>query len=100
MSFTFCFYFYSVEQSAPDIQKVIQLTSTQWNLLTAVNSVGSSLYMELYQPFKANPNVKVELLLAELAVAFTGKQDAVDDAHNHFRTNLQRHIPIELYVNA
>ena len=75
---------------------MIQLTSSQCNLLTAVNSAGSSLYQELSDPFETNPNVKIELLLADVSVRFTGKQDAVDAAHSHFRTNLQRYIPVEL----
>ena len=78
-----------------DTHKVIQLTSVQWNLLTAFDSAGSSLYQEVVQPFKTNPNVKVELLLDEVAVHFTGKQDAVESAHRHFNINLQRHVPVE-----
>ena len=78
-----------------DTFKMIQLTSAQWNLLTAVNSAGSCLYQEVVQPFKTNPNVKVELLVDKVAIHFTGKQDAVESAHSHFSTNLQRHVPVE-----
>ena len=72
-----------------DTHKVIRLTSAQCNLLTTVNSAGSSLYQEIAQPFKTNPNVKVELLLDEVAICFTGLHDAVESAYSHFRTSLQ-----------
>ena len=81
---------------AEKFKDVIQLSSAECNLLTAINSAGSSLYQQLIQPFKANPNVKIELVLSEVAVHFTGEQEAVKSAHSHFRDNLQRHIPIEL----
>ena len=83
-------------QPSTDAQETIELSSAQWNILTTVSSAGSSLYQELSQPFKTNPDVKVELLHEEVALQFTGKRDAVNAACGHFRTNLQRHIPIEL----
>ena len=86
---------YSVSDSA-NTQELLPLTSAQCNLLTSVNPGGSSLYQGLTEPFKTNPNVKIDLLLAEMAVRFTGQRDAVESAHWHFRSQLQRHIPIEL----
>lgn len=78
-----------------DIQDTIHLNSTQCNLLTAIRPSGTSLYQELMQPFKANPNVKIELLLAEVSLCFTGKKDAVESASSHFSAHLQQLIPVE-----
>lgn len=76
------------------VQEEMKLSSEQCNLLTAIRT-GSSLYQELCLPFKTNSNVKIELLLDEVAVRFEGKQDAVKSAHNHFSTQLKRYIPLE-----
>ena len=76
--------------------ELLPLSSAQCNLLTAVNPAGSSLYQELLEPFKTNQSVKIELLLAEVAVWFTGGRAAVESALTHFKSHLQRHIPIQM----
>ena len=84
-----------VSLSASDVvQEVIKLTSEQYNLLTAIRT-GSSLYQELSLPFKTNPNVKIELLLDDVAIRFKGKQDAVKSACGHFSTQLKHYIPLK-----
>lgn len=81
--------------SALDIvEEVIELTPEQWNLLTAIRTE-CSLYQELAQPFKTNPDIKIELLLEDVAIRFVGKQDAVKSAHGHFSTQLRYYIPLE-----
>ena len=79
-----------------NILELIQLKSAEWNLLTAVNPAGSSLYQELTEPFKTNPNVKIDLLPSEVAVRFSGQKEAVESAHNHFKSRLQRHITVQV----
>ena len=76
------------------VQEVIKLTSEQFNLLTAIGT-DSSLYQELSLPFKTNPNVKIELLLDDVAIRFEGKQDAVKSACGHFSTQLKHYIPLK-----
>ena len=83
-------------ETPPSNEELIQLESGEWNLLTTVNPTGSSLYQELTLPFKANPNVRIELLPVKVAVRLTGQKDAVESAHSHFKSQLQRHIPIKL----
>ena len=80
---------------AEHTQVLFSLSAAQCNLLTAVNPGGSSLYQELIRPFKSNPNVKIELLLAEVSIQFSGQRAAVEDAQSYFKSYLQRHIPIE-----
>lgn len=81
--------------SASDIvQDVIKLTPGQWNLLTAIKTE-CSLYQELSQPFRTNPDVKIELLHEDVAIRFEGKQDSVRSAHGHFSTQLKYYIPLE-----
>lgn len=77
------------------VQEVIELSSGQWNLLTAIKTE-SSLYQELSKPFKSNPDVKIELLHEDVAIRFEGKPDAVKSAHSHFSTQLKYYIPLEM----
>jgi O-acetyl-ADP-ribose deacetylase (regulator of RNase III)/RNA recognition motif-containing protein len=83
-------------ETPPSIEALIQLRSAEWNLLTSVNPAGSSLYQELTEPFKTNPNVKIDLLPSKVAIQLTGQKDAVESAHCHFKSQLQGHIPIEV----
>lgn len=95
-AFEMVFALFSHSVGSADTQQFLSLNSAQCRLLTAVNQVGSSLYQELTKPFNTNPNVKIDFLLAEMAIRFTGQRAAVESAHSHFKSQLQRHIPIEL----
>lgn len=94
-----CVFLSSMEVSLPAsdiVQEVIKLSPGQWNLLTAIrNESTGSLYQELSEPFKFNPNVKIELLLEDVAIRFAGKPDAVKSAHGHISTQLKYYIPLE-----
>ena len=89
-----CVYYSAV--STEDFQKIIHLSSAECNLLTAINPDESSLYKQLIQPFETNTNVRIELVLHEVAVRFSGQRQAVESAHSHFKDNLLKHVPIEL----
>ena len=76
------------------VQDILHLTSEQCNQMTAIRT-GCSLYQELTLPFKANPNVRIELLLEEVSIKFEGTQDAVKSARDHFSSQLKQYISIK-----
>ena len=82
--------FYYSAVNTEDFQKTIHLSSAECNLLSVINPDGSSLYKQLTQPFETNTNVRIELILHEVTVHFSGQRQAVESAHSHFKENLPK----------
>ena len=76
-------------------EQLMQLQPYQWNKLMLVGPHGSSSYQQLKSPFNTNPNVKIELLVDQQAVRFSGTSDAVFSAHRHFTDALNKELHVD-----
>jgi len=73
----------------------LQLSVESWNKLMKSHPNGSSLFQQLTQPFRSNPNVEIHTDVVALRVIFLGSKIAVQDAMQAVASALYKNIPID-----
>ena len=73
----------------------LQLSVETWNKLMTTHPNGCSLFQQLTQPFRSNPNVEIHTDVVALKVILLGFKVAVQDAMQAVASALYNNIPID-----
>ena len=73
----------------------LQLSVESWNKLMTTHPNGGSLFQQLTQPFRSNPNVEIHTDMVALKVILLGFKVAVQDAMQAVASALYNNIPID-----
>ena len=63
-----------------------------------VDGHGNSLYLELTQPFKGNPNISIQPVMDKQGILLTGTPEAVQAAKEHIGRALEKQLSVDKYA--
>lgn len=75
--------------------EVMKLLPGQWNRLMIVGPADTTLLEDLITPYKDNPNISIQPMLAEKVLQFTGKEETVQSALKYFAVQLKRDLEVD-----